>query len=174
VTLAELSDASQAVAAVAVVASLIIIILQNHQANILAREEAMRRQIEGLQTLSRVLFETPGMADIWERGTSDFDSLPNQERIRFLSFVAYTCRIWEALHRQHLRGQLDDDLWRSHVQMLRDVQGLEGHKRAWALRKHVFSEAFQTFYEANATQGVPRDLYGLDLAEDAQSPSTQT
>jgi hypothetical protein len=58
--------------------------------------------------------------------------------------------------------------------MLRDVQALEGHKRAWALRKHVFSEAFQTFYEANATQGVPRDLYGLDLAEDAQSPSTQT
>ncbi len=137
-TLEDLSNASQAVAAVAVVASLVILILQNHQANILARAEAMRRQIEGLQDISRILFEAPGIADLWQRGTSNFDGLPTDDRIRFISFVTYTCRIWEGLHRQHLRGQLDDDLWQAHAQMLRDVQAMEGHKRVWSFASMCF------------------------------------
>jgi hypothetical protein len=167
-TLAQLSDASQAVAAFAVVASLIILILQNRQANILARQEAMRRQMEGVQNISRVIFETPGMADVWVRGTSDFKQLSGEDRIKFLAFVTYTHRIWEGLHKEHLRGQLDDELWQAHAQMLRSVQALSGVRHAWTLRKGIFSEAFQRFYEANAMQGVAMDIYGLDAREQNQ------
>ena len=159
-TLADVSNASQAIAGGAVVVSLIILILQNHQANLLARAEATRRQIEGLQNISRMLLEAPGLAELWTRGSSDFEGLPANDRVRFLAWVTYTLRIWEGLHRQHLQGQLDDDLWRAHVQMLRDVQAIDGHQRVWELRKHVFSETFQRFFEANATAGAPRDLYG--------------
>lgn len=64
ITLAEVSDASQAVAAVAVVVSLAILIRQNYEANILGRDEAVRRQIEGIQNISRELFEAPGLAGV--------------------------------------------------------------------------------------------------------------
>lgn len=70
------------------------------------------------------------MADIRARAASNFGGLLNEERVRCISLVACTCQIWEALHRQYLRGQLDDDLRRSHVKMLQDVQALDGFKRA--------------------------------------------
>ena len=167
-TLAQISDASQAVAAVAVVVSLVILILQNHQANSLARHEARRRHMEGIQNISRAMFETPGLADVWGRGTADFERLSHEDRIKFLTFLTYTNRTWEALHQEHLRGQLDDDLWRAHANMLRDTQALSGVKHAWTLRKHIFSEGFQRFYEANATQGVAMDLYGLVARDEEQ------
>ena len=42
--------------------SLVVLIMQNHQANQFARDTAMRHQVEGIQNISRVIFETPGMA----------------------------------------------------------------------------------------------------------------
>ena len=71
-TLADVSNASQAIAGGAVVVSLIILILQNHQANLLARAEATRRQIEGLQNISRMLLEAPGLAELWTRASRVF------------------------------------------------------------------------------------------------------
>lgn len=166
-TLAQISDASQAVAAIAVVASLFILILQNRQANALNREEATRRQMEGIQNISRFLFETPGLADLWGRGISNFESLSSEDRIRFLTFVTYTNRVWEAMHQEFLRGQLDEGIWRAHERMLNDVQALSGVQIAWSLRKHVFSDAFKEFYEANAAKSVPADLYGLNAGNKA-------
>ena len=172
-TLAEVSDASQAVAAVAVVVSLAVLIRQNYEANILARDEAVRRQIEGIQNISRELFEAPGLADVWLRGTTDFEELSNVDRIKFLSFATYTFRIWEALHRQQLRGLLEDSVWSAHTKMLRDVQALSGLKRAWEIRKHVFSETFQRFYETNAMQGAALDIYATDSGSEKKSSGGQ-
>ena len=167
-TLTQISDASQAVAAFAVVASLIILILQNRQANALKREEATRRQMEGIQNISRLIFETPGMADVWGRGISNFEALSNEDKIKFLTFVTYTHRVWEAMYQEFLRGQLDEGIWRAHARMLQDVQALSGVKLAWTLRKHVFSDTFQDFYERNAAQAVVTDLYGLDAGDKEQ------
>lgn len=172
-TLAEISDASQAIAAIAVVASLVILILQNQQANALARNEARRRQMEGIQSISRAAFETPGLADVWARGTSDFQRLSSEERVRFMAFVTYTHRIWEGLHQEYLRGQLDEGLWHAHAQMLRDVQVLSGVKHAWNIRKHIFSADFQRFYEANADAGIAQDIYGLDVGNEGQPAERQ-
>ena len=172
-TLSQISDASQAVAAIAVVTSLVILILQNREANLLKRDEATRRQMDGNQNILRALFEVPGMADVWARGTSNFEDLSHEDRIKFLAFVTYTHRIWEALYQEHIRGQLDDGIWRAHARMLRDVQALSGVEHAWAIRKHVFSEAFQRFYEAHAAQGVAMDLYGMDAGSKEQPVEAQ-
>jgi hypothetical protein len=172
-TLAEISDASQAIAAIAVVASLVILILQNQQANALARNESRRHQMEGVQNISRVLFETPGLADVWVRGNSDFQRLSSEDRVKFMAFVTYTHRIWEALHQEYQRGRLDEGLWRAHTQMLRDVQALSGVKRAWSIRQHIFSEDFQRFYEANADTGIAQDLFGLKTRNEEQPSKGQ-
>jgi len=160
-TLAQISDASQAIAAVAVVASLIILILQNRQANLLKRDEATRRQMEGSQNILRALFELPGIAEIWRQGIANIDQLTDEDRIKFIAFTTYTLRIWEGSHQEYLRGQLDEGIWRAHAQMLRSVQDFSGIKRVWTLRRFIFSEVFLRFYDAHATQGVAADLYGL-------------
>lgn len=63
-------------------------------------------------------------------------------------------------------------VWRAHTRQLRDVQVLAGCQRTWALRKHVFSETFQAFYEDNIRQGTPKNLYSLP-AGDASSGTGQ-
>lgn len=160
-TLEDFSYLSQIIAAAAVVASLVVLILQNYQAAQFARHTAVRQQVEGIQNISRAIFETPGLADIWARGNSAFDDLSDEDRVRYLSFLTYTFRIWEGLHSTFERGQLDSALWRAHVQMLRDVQALQGTQKVWEIRKHIFSVAFQNFYESNTRQTVPKDIYAF-------------
>lgn len=159
-TLEQIYELSQTLSSLAVVVSLYVLIQQNRQANQLARDTAMQHQVEGLQNISRALYETPGLADIWFRGCSSFDSLNAEDRVRFATFTTYTLRVWEGLQVQHTRGLIDHDLWTSHIKMLRDVQALSGSKAVWELRRHNFSKAFQDFYDGNASNAEARDLYG--------------
>lgn len=165
-TLEDLSQWSQMVAAVAVIVSLIILIVQNYQAGRFARETALRQQVAGLENISRALYETPGLADIWARGNADFDQLTNEERVRYIAYLTYTLRIWEGLHVTFMRGQIDAAHWRPHTQMLRSVQDMAGPARVWELRKHAFSENFQSFYESNRRQGLAQDIYALRVDDE--------
>ena len=160
-TLAQVSDLSQAIAAAAVVISLLILIRESRQSNQLLRDAAVRNQVEGVQNISRAIFEVPGMADVWIKGAVALDQCTEGDRVRFLTFLTYSLRIWEGLHAQFLQGHLQDAMWRSHTQMLRDVQVLPGAKAMWEMRKHIFSAAFQEFYEQNLAQGEVRDMFGL-------------
>jgi hypothetical protein len=128
-TLEEIYYVGQTIAVVAIVGSLIVLIMQNREAHQLARDSALRHQIEGLQNISRLLFETPGMADVWVRGGAGLDKLSPEDRVKFMAYMTYTLRIWEGLHAQFLRGQLGDELWRVHAKQLRDVQEFNGVKQ---------------------------------------------
>jgi hypothetical protein len=158
-SLEQIYEISQTLASLAVVVSLVILIQQNRQANQLARDAAMRIQVEGLQEISRALYETQGLADVWHRGNTDLSSLSDADRVRYVTFLTYTLRIWEGLHAQQAQGKIDADLWRSHTQLLRSVQALSGAKAVWDLRRHYFSKAFQDFYATNARSEDVRELY---------------
>ena len=160
-TLEEIYYVSQSIAAIAIIGSLVALIGQNYASQKMTRDAAVRNQIEGLQNVSRALFETPGMADVWVRGLGSFDQLSNEDRVKFTAFVTYTLRIWEGLHAQFRHRQLDGDIWRGHILQLRDVQNFEGSKKVWELRRHAFSEEFREFYECNLSQGTAHDIYGL-------------
>ena len=165
----------QTIAVVAIIGSLIVLIVQNRQAHQLAVDTAVRHQIEGMQNISRSLFETPGLADIWRRGNMGLGHLVEEDRVRYLSFLTYTLRIWETSHAVFIKGDVVEALWISHTRQLRDVQDMEGVKQGWDMRRHVFSEAFQTFYDGNAANGIPKDdMYGLRLETHAASATGQS
>ena len=93
-TLESIYYIGQTISVVAIFASLGILILQNRQsqkqmeeANRLARGAAQQAQVESLQSIQKALFETPGLAGIWGRGSMDLASLDKEERIRFGSFL---------------------------------------------------------------------------------------
>lgn len=160
-TLEEIYYVGQTIAVIAIIGSLVALIAQNHASQKMVRDAAVRTQVEGLQNISRALFETPGLAEIWVRGIVGFDQLSNEERVKFTAFVTYTLRIWEGLHAQFRHRQLGEEVWRGHIQQLRDVQIFDGLKKVWELRRHTFSEEFQEFYESNLAQGTAQDIYGL-------------
>lgn len=171
-TLEEIYYVSQSIAAIAIIGSLAVLIGQNIASQKLVRAAAVRAQIEGLQNVSRALFETPGLANVWVRGLGKFDQLSNEDRVRFTAFGTYTLRIWEGLYAQFRNGKLDGEIWRGHILQLRDVQNFEGPKKVWELRGHTFSEAFREFYESNLSQGTAHDIYGL--TESLHAPLAET
>ena len=77
-TLEEIYFVGQTIAAAAIIGSLLALIAQNHAAQKMVRDAAVRSQVEGLQNISRALFETPGMADVWFRGIGGLDHLSEE------------------------------------------------------------------------------------------------
>ena len=160
-TLEEIYYVGQTMAAIAIIGSLVALIAQNHASQKMVRYAAVRNQVEGLRDISRALFETPGLADVWVRGLGGLDQLSNEDRVKFTTFITYTLRIWEGLHAQFRHRQLGEEVWRGHIRQLRDVQNFDGPKKVWELRRHAFSEEFREFYESNLAQGTAQDIYGL-------------
>jgi hypothetical protein len=162
-TLEEIYYIGQTIAVLLVLGSLVVLIVQVRTANKLAREAANHAQSEGLQAISRALFEAPGLAGVWERGTRDLASLSNEERVQFVAFTTYTTRIWEDLHLQYLRGQVADDLWNSHLRLLSSIQQLPGFNDAWEIRRATFSPTFQKLYDGNKNNWTNGEAYGRQL-----------
>ena len=148
-TLEEIYYVGQTIAVVAIVGSLFALIAQNHAAQKLARDATVRNQIEGLQSISRALFETPDLANVWLRGIEGLEHLSSEDRIKFTAYVTYALRIWEGLHAQFRNGQLPEQVWTGHLEMLRGMQVLTGVRNVWASRRHAFSREFQAFYASS-------------------------
>jgi hypothetical protein len=153
-TLESIYYIGQTIAVVAIFASLGILILQNRQsqkqmeeANRLARGAAQQAQVESLQSVQKALFETPGLAGIWGRGSMDLASLDKEELIRFVSYLEYVLRIWEALFLRYRRGELDEQLWTAHLRQAASAMNRPGVYAAWELRKPSFSDAYCEFVE---------------------------
>ncbi len=151
-TLEDIYYVGQTVAVVAILGSLFAVITQLRQAtkqiksaHETARQTALRDQIEGLERMTRTIYETPGLAAVLLRGNQGLGGLSDEERLRYITFCTTAFRVWERLHVQYVAGQIDADLWTTHINELRAQASFQGAKEVWALRGSMFSDAFQQF-----------------------------
>ena len=172
-TLEEIYYVGQSIAAVAIIGSLLALMAQNYAAQKMVRDAAVRNQVEGPQNISRAIFETPGMADVWFRGIGGLDHLSNEDRVKYTAFYVYSLRIWEGLYAHFRYRQLGREVWHGHIQQLRGVQAFEGVKNVWELRRHTFSEEFRQFYENNLAQDTAQDIYGFKDPPKAPLPEAE-
>ena len=130
------------------------------------RDEAIRNHNEKHQSVSRALYENPQLADLWSRGSKNgLMSLTEAERAQFVNFYMYVLRVWEELYLQQRGGMMDNALWAANVQVLRDTYPMPGAKDVWQVRRHLFTQEFQDFYERFAAEGEAKPLYDLPAKE---------
>jgi hypothetical protein len=154
------------IANIAVIASLIFVALQVRMGVKMLRDEAIRNHNEKHQSISRAMFENPQLAELWSRGCKDgIASLTEAERAQFVNFYMYVLRVWEELYLQNRGGMMDGALWAANVQILRDIFPVRGAQEAWRLRRHLFTQEFQDFYERYAQEGEAKPLYDLPRGE---------
>lgn len=152
----------QMIANIAVIATLIFVALQVRMGVRMLRDAAVRNHNEKHQSVSRAMFENPQLADLWVRGSRDgLASLSDAERAQFVNFFMYVLRVWEELFLQQRSGLMDNALWSANVRILRDTHQMRGAQEAWAVRRHLFTQAFQDFYDAYASAGEAKPLYEL-------------
>lgn len=157
-----MNDFIQMAANVAVLASLIFVALQVRMGVEMLRDAAVRNHLEKTQSISRLLAENAQLAYLWSRGsTGGLASLTDGERVQFVNFCTFMFRTMEELHMQHTRGKMDNALYLSNITIFRDVHQLRGAAEAWQVRRHLFTPAFQTFFESYVTSGEAKPLYDL-------------
>jgi len=165
-TLEAISQFVGIVANIAVIASLIFVALQVRMGVKMLRDEAIRNHNEKHQSVSRALYENPQLADLWSRGSKNgIESLTDGERAQFVNFYMYVLRVWEELYLQYRGGMMDNTLWAANVQILRDTYPMRGAMEVWQVRRHLFTRAFQDFYERFAAEGQAKPLYDLPQKE---------
>ena len=156
------ATAVQVIANLAVVASVLFLVFQSRLGIQMLREAAERNHMDKHQSVSRMIAENPQLAELWSRGSRlGIASLTDAERVQFVNFFTYVLRIWEELFLQQGRGLVDQQMWSANVRILRDTKAMPGARDAWSVRCHLFTDAFQSFYDEQDAS-LARPLYELD------------
>lgn len=161
-TLADANTIVQMIAGVAVIASLVFVALQVRMGVQMLRDAAIRNHTDKIQSVSRMISENPQLSELWARGSkTGLAALTDAERAQFVNFYTYVLRVWEELYLQYRSGLMDNALWAANMKILRDTHQMRGAQEVWVVRRHLFTDDFQKFYESYAAEGEAKPLYEL-------------
>ena len=155
--------ASQIVAAIAVLVSLIFVIIELRQNRLATRGSTTQAHIANWVGVLTPIIEHADVARIWRLGISDINTLTEDERVRFIILVAGIFRFIEGARLQWLQGHLDGTHWTNLERNLRDIASQPGFKSYWAMRRHWYTDDFRAWYEAAQTDEV-RPMYDVQKA----------
>ena len=144
------------IGAVAVVGSLIYLATQIRaqirESRIAAIRETTANLMDGYTPL-----QEPHLADVWTRGSKDYESLTESEKVQFIAFVNRYLLALQSAFYQASDGHLDKRLWTGIAAHVGAVISTPGVRQMWPLRKHSYSEDFRAFLES-VDQDVPYEI----------------
>ena len=135
------------VGASAVVISLVYLASQIRIQNRESRAASVHQVIEGYRSSIAALHE-PGMADVWVQALSDYDSLTDSQRLRFVVYLTVALRSFEDAYFQWREGRLETETWRGLLTPLVDVKSTSAFDRFWKIRRHHFRPDFADYVDA--------------------------
>ena len=147
-TLADLSSIGSFLSGVAVLASLIFVGFQLRQNTRAVRATASQAHASNLQQIVTPIVESGEVARLWRLGLSNFETLTDDERVRFFAYTSGLFRFYESARLQWLHGQLDREHWQNVALQAADFARQPGIQHFWTIRAHWHSAEFQKWYEA--------------------------
>jgi len=93
-------------------------------------------------------FQNSEIASLFLRANKDFESLPEAERLQFISMVQGIMRVWEDAYHQYREKRLNDQMWSAMVVQFSGYLSLSGVQSVWLIRKMAYSEDFRTFVDS--------------------------
>ena len=88
-----------------------------------------------------------GFICIYIKGSSDFNSLSQSEKIRYSIQMQPIFRTFEQLHYSALHGTIDANVYSGFERQFAAILQLPGNKQYWAARHHWFGDTFQEHAE---------------------------
>jgi hypothetical protein len=149
-TLENINYIAQTLGVVAILGTFIAVLIQMRQTNRLLRNQAKRAQIADLKSLSDALWQTPGLAELMMRASTEgLEVLSAAERAQCFAFLTGAQRTWEAIFVQYQDGLIDASLWQAHIRQARAAANeVPFNRQYWMLRRDFFMPEYRTFYEA--------------------------
>ena len=143
-SLEDLGNIGEFVAAVAVVISLVYLAIQIRQNTRSVRVASYQSWFDSYSNFSNTVLASPELDALFHRGTSDPGKLTPEERRHFNGLARRIFRLFENLYYQRLQGMIDADLYASWRENLgRGFVELPGIKLYLREEQGLFSEAFR-------------------------------
>jgi hypothetical protein len=149
-TLAELSDISQALGAVAVVASLIFVGIQIRQNTAATRAASHNAVSDSLNEINRMFAESAELSRIWLAGMADRDALTAEERWRFDATARAYMHVCETMYIQAGLGVGDKGIMLAEEEGIRRVLAAPGVRAWWMENPYGFCAEFRSYVAALA------------------------
>ncbi|GAN76307.1 hypothetical protein [Acidisphaera rubrifaciens] len=153
-TLAELSQLSQAAGSAAVVASLIFIGIQIHQSTKSARAASHHAVSEALNRINLLWARDGEVARIWLLGMGDRGALTQEERWRFDSLIRAYLHVCETMYTQARLGSGDRGIVLAEEDGIRTVFSSAGAIEWWAENPFGFAPEFRAYVERLITSPI--------------------
>jgi hypothetical protein len=148
VTIQELGNIGEFVAAIATLATLVYLALQIRQNTQSVRAAAVDAAANQFIESLRLVSLNPELAELLEAGHHDYDSLPAVQRRRYVYHYFANALQFENLFQKHRDGFLPDAQWRRITGALRESFRREpGMQRAWKELRPLLSSEFQQLIE---------------------------
>jgi len=141
-SLEDLGNIGELVAAIGVIASLIYLAVQIRQNTSSAREAAWHSVLRDLQQFRSLIAQDPEVARVYREGLRDLKSLNDDDRWRFGALMQSLYSVFETAFRARTEGlfqhHLDDIVWQA---------SRPGTREWWSKGKRLYSPEFRRFLD---------------------------
>jgi hypothetical protein len=165
----------ETIGAIAVVVTLVYLAAQvrsgNRALTTTVRDSAFRQ----LQDWNTQLVADPELPFLFQRGTTDLESLGEVERARFVHVAFSFFKLFENLYMHHRDGSLAGELWEGTKTVFQVYTQQPGLRVYWDARRHFFNEDFAEMVDSLEPSPIMSgaDLIGLDSAVSAKGSAEQ-
>ena len=158
-TLENLYFASQIVAAIGIVASLLFVGVQVRQATIASRAAAAQALSQQASDINHMLTHAD-VREIFSRGLAGLENLNASEKVAFVAVLSAISRTSETFYYQKEKGTLDSRLFEGWFLQYLDLHDNKGARDFWALRRHQYMNDFVQYLDQKLASGSPKPMYG--------------
>jgi hypothetical protein len=145
-SLEDLGNIGEFVAAVGVIVSLIYLAMQIRQNTESVRANTSHAVSSSFTEWGRRLLDRD-LFCIWREGRGDLQSLSPEERDRFLMMAQIQFRNYEDAFHQFQRSLLEAEVWESRRTAMLEYFFEPGIQDWWSRRKNTFSRSFREFLD---------------------------
>jgi hypothetical protein len=146
-SLEDLGNIGEFVAAVGVIISLIYLAVQIRQNTASIRTSTQHQLGSVFANANVIMGSSPDAGWIFLRGLRDPDELTEEEVFRFATLFQAASRLYENVFYQRQAGALDDPAWFGWVQSMKATFSGPGARAWWKARRFMFHSEFCQFME---------------------------
>ena len=146
-TLQDLGNVGEFIAAVATVATLVYLAIQIRQNTTVVRTSNYSALTSETREFSRQIAGDPELTDIWQRGLQDYRGLADLERVRFHMVISQLFVTFQLQMQLHSRGVIDNEFYEQQLGGFAELFTAPGVHDWWATERRWYSPGFREFID---------------------------
>ncbi len=146
-TLEDLGNLGELIAAIATIGTLLYLAAQIRQNNSAVRLSAGQTILISLNDAIQMASSSPDTARVMIHGQSSFDSLSPNEQAQYIMWIFAWFRVLEQAHFYYEQGLLDEQVWSGQVSHLTQITKSPTTMSWWSMRKGFFNQRFQNLVD---------------------------